>query len=220
MPSKRTLLGISILILTGLIFYVIVGPELGKQGLDLNETKSKVLSDVKAQKEYVNKTAKWMEEEGEQDIGYFHPPLDDSKSIDQRKDVLNYFVTGLLENDLDIFLSSFNPESISKDLFKSNVQDKVLVAEDIMERISRKNQIEDIKYKIKKGKINTEFNKISVTITYKDKEKAAFILDIKPVIDSHHEGESVYVITTSVWNIIEKIESSCSLVKKFDRNEK
>lgn len=203
-------IGIS-LIFVGLVVYVIFGPELGKKEMALVATKNEVLSEVNQTKEYVNKTAKWMEETGEEtDIGYFNPPDEHKENEDPKVDVLKYFITGLIANDMDIFLSSFNPESISRDLFQSDVEDKTKVAEEIMNRISRDGQINDVQYKVEKGGFKTgEKNKLAVTITYKDEQSANFKLDILPMGDSHHDDkDSIYVISTSAWELIEQIEKS------------
>ncbi|WML38145.1 hypothetical protein RCG19_13010 [Neobacillus sp. OS1-2] len=210
MSSKVVKISLSIIIFFLLMMYIIWGPEAGKKQLELDSTKNEVINEVQQTKEYVNKTSDWLESEGRNpEIAYFNPPEDSSKNKDPKTDVLKYFIAGLLTNDIDIFLSSFYPETISKDLFQSNITDKVKVAEGIMERISRNGQITDVQYVVKKGAFNTETNKISVILIFKDEKKAKVTLDIIPVKDSHEKDEkSVYVINTSAWKIIEQIENS------------
>ncbi|WP_158587591.1 hypothetical protein [Neobacillus notoginsengisoli] len=193
-----------------MVGYIVFGPELGKQELAIAETKQEVLNEIKSSKDYAEKTAGWMGIEGaETDIGYFNPP-EEKESKDARLDVLKYFITGLLANDMDIFLSSFNPETISKDLFQSEISDKTEVAKEMMNRISRNGQITDVNYRVEKGSLKTnERNKLSVTFTYSDKKKAKIKLDIIPFSDAHHDDkESIFVITTSTWDLIKDIEKS------------
>lgn len=210
MNTKLIVIGISLLV-SVLVANVILGPEIGKKELALGATKNDVLREVNNAKEYVNKTSEWMGENGEgSDIGYFNPPEENKKNEDPKIDVLKYFIAGLLADDMDIFLSSFNPESISKDLFQSEVEDKTKIAEEIMSRISRDGQIKDVQYKLEKGAFNSgERNKISVTLTYKDNQNAKVKLDIIPLSDAHHDDkESIYVIATSAWKIIKQVEKS------------
>lgn len=208
MSTKFVTISFSIIIFILLIMYLIWGPESGKKQLELDSTKDEVLSEIQKSQEYVDKTTKWLEDE-DADIAYFHPPEEHKSNEDPKTDVLKYFIAGLLANDSDIFLSSFYPESLSKDLFQSNISDKEKVAKEIMQRISRNGQIADVEYVVKKGAFNSETNKISVHFIYKDEKKAKVTLDILPVADSHDHGEeSIYVITTSAWKIIEQIENS------------
>ncbi|QCJ45500.1 hypothetical protein FAY30_26540 (plasmid) [Bacillus sp. S3] len=212
MNKKLIIIGPGI-IFVSLVTYIILGPELfGKNELALEATKKDVLNEVKKTKEYADKTSKWMGENGEDtDIGFLHPPEEHKKNEDPKLDVLKYFIAGLLAKDIDIFLSSFNPETVSKDMYQSKVEDKTKVAKEIMNRISREGQIKDVQYKIEKGAFTSGVrNKLSVTLTYKDNRSAKVKLDIIPLGDAHqHENkESIYVITTSAWKIIEQIEKS------------
>lgn len=210
MSTKAVTISFSIIIPLLFIMYLIWGLETGKKQLELDSTKNEVVSEVRKAQEYVNKTSKWLESEGEDsEIAYFHPPEEHDENDDPKTDVLKYFIAGLLANDLDIFLSSFYPESISKDLFQSDTPDKEKVAEEIMQRISRNEQILDVEYVIKRSTFNSETNKVSVNFIYEDGKKAKVNLDILPVTDSHDkEEQSIYVITTSAWKIIEQIENS------------
>lgn len=208
---NKKLIIVGSIIFLGLVTYVILGPEFGKKELTLGTTKNEVLNEVNKGKDYADKTSKWLRENSDDsDIGFLNPPEEEKKNADPKLYVLKYFIAGLLANDMDIFLSSFYPESISKDIFMKEAEDTTQVAKEIMNRISRNGQIIEVKYKIEKGKLNSKGkNRLLVTLTYKDKKKANVILDILPLNDAHHEHkESIYVISTSAWKIIEQIEES------------
>jgi hypothetical protein len=208
MPTRIIIIGIGIITFGVMLVYLNWETALGKQQLDLELTKNEVLSEIHEAKEYVNKTANWMGTEEDTEIGYFHPPEEDEHRGDTKQNVLKYFIVGLLEDDLDIFLSSFYPESISKDLYQSTEPDKEKVARQIMARISRNGQIADIHYDISKGSFNSNANEIDILITYEDEKKAGIILDITGLADAHHPEEKIYVIQSSAWDIINDIEKS------------
>lgn len=213
MNSKIVLGSLGGLIIIGIVLFIVFGPSLDKDTLDLEETKAEVLEEVEETKNYAEETTKWMEENGvEEEVGFFNPShseQQDEQSI-PKEDVIKYFVAGLLDKNIDIFLSSFYPDSISKDLFKHENPDKFVVTEEIIDSISRKGTIENIEYKVNKGFMDQETNTIILTITYKDKQKADISIEIMPVEDVHSEEEvhQMYVITNSVWVMIDQIKNS------------
>lgn len=212
MTKRRLSIACLIVILLSLVFYLIWAPQSGeKEDIVLNTAKEDVLDEIQESKEYVNDTVEWMEEsEGDGDLAFFNPPSEHKGDVDPKGNVVKYFIAGLMANDVDIFLSSFHPESISKDLFKSKNPDKVKVAEEIMDRISRAGQLKEIQYGKRKGILNTETNTLTLYLSYKDDKKAEILLDIISLSDAHHEGkgEGIYVITTSAWEIVRQIKNS------------
>ncbi|MEK3993069.1 hypothetical protein [Robertmurraya sp. FSL R5-0851] len=214
MNSKLIWSLVIIFIIAGVSVYLFISPSLGKQSIDLVEAKSEVLTEVEEYKEYANNTTEWIEKNGvEAEIGFFTPSEEDhNHHSDPKEDVIKYFIAGLLDNNIDIFLSSFYPDSISKDLFEHKNPDKFAVTEEIMQRLSRKGTLKAVDYKVNKGFMDQETNSITLTITYRDKKKADIILELMTVEDIHHEGEvhQMYVITNSVWDMIDHIENSTS----------
>ncbi|MFT9496931.1 MULTISPECIES: hypothetical protein [Bacillota] len=205
--DKKKISAIALLLfLIGLLFYLIVAPEGEQEDMDLDKTKEEVLKEINSSEEYVKNTVDWADKDTE--IAYFNPPHVEESNYDPKKDVAKYFIAGLLTNDIDIFLSSFYVQTISEDLFRSKEPDKMLVTKEIMRQITRDNQLKEIKYSDKKGVFNTETNKLSLTLIYKDNKEARINLQAILLEDAHgdHE-EKVYVITTSVWDIIEQIKT-------------
>jgi hypothetical protein len=200
------------MIVIGTILFIYLGSSQGKRTLNLEETKAEVLNEVEEAENYAEETSEWMEKNGVEEIGFFNPPHNEEpqEKSELKLEVVKYFVAGLLDNNIDIFLSSFYPESISKDLFKQKNPDKYVVAQEIIDRISRKETIENIEYKVNKGFMDRETNAFTLTIIYKDKQKADITLEVMPVEDVHSEEEvhQMYVITNSVWDMIEQIENS------------
>jgi len=209
MIKRRLTIVFLILALLASVFYLIWGPESGKkENISLKIAKDEVLDEIKESREYVNDTAEWMGEDA--DIAYFNPPSENNEEDDPKKNVLKYFIAGLMANNIDIFLSSFHPESISKDLFKSENPDKMQVAAEFLERITRYGKLKEVQYGERKGILNGATNTLTLYLTYEDNQKAKILVDIMPLSDAHHEGKEkgIYVITTSAWEIIKQIENS------------
>lgn len=213
MTKRNIFIALSTIALLVLILYLIWGPELGKEEeLDLDAITNEVLVELKANEDYVKKTAEYMgEENGE--IAYFYPPEDagnHGNKKEKKKDVVKYFIAGLLTNDIDIFLSSFYPETISRDLFASDNPDKDAVAQEIMGKITRADQLQKVEYGERKGLLKQDSNTITLIFTYIDGKKAEIRVDTLPLVDAHHEGEedAIYVITSSAWDMISDIEKS------------
>lgn len=200
------------LIIVGISLYIFISPTLGKHSLDLEETQNEVLAEIEKNNSYVQETTEFIEKNGgEAEIGFFNPTHEEEESHDSdpKEEVVKYFITGLLKNDIDIFLSSFYPDSISKDLFKSDNPDKFSVTEDIIKEISRNKTIKALDYRVNKGFMDQETNTITLTITYKDNQKADINLELMTVEDIHDEEvHQMYVITNSVWDMIDQIKNS------------
>jgi hypothetical protein len=195
--------------LMGLLFYLILSPGGKQEKMNLDKTKEDVLGEINASKEYLKQTTEWMgDKSADGDIAYFNPPHKKVKNQDPKKDVVKYFIAGVLINDVDIFMSSFYAQTISEDLFKKDVPDKTVVVKEIMHRISRNGQLKDVQYKDKKGIFNSETNQLSLVLIYNDNKQATITLQVIPVEDEHGEHEEkVFVITTSAWDIINQIET-------------
>jgi hypothetical protein len=173
--------------------------------MDLESTKESVRKEIEELEGYVENTTEWAGEDiGE--IGYLTPKKDDGPKTEPMEDVLKYFIAGIVDHDIDIFLSSFHPETISKDLFKIDISDKRQVVADMIKEISRNGTVSSVQYSGRKGIFNSVTNEVKVSFIYEDKLTVKVDLTVTPVGDSHHEEEKLYVITTSVWDIINQIK--------------
>lgn len=211
MNKRNIFISLFTILLLAIIFYLIWAPESGeKKMIELESTKEEVLKEVQAANEYAKKTAEWGEVNGG-DVSYFNPPVEHNSDRDPKEDIVKYFLAGLYANDVDIFLSSFFPETISRDLFKSKNPNKDEVTREIMTKITRNGKLDSIEYGIRKGAWNQDSNTLTLDITYKDGKEAKIVIDTVPLTDSHgdHENDhSIFYITTSAWEIVRQIESS------------
>jgi hypothetical protein len=175
--------------------------------MDLESTKETVTKEIEEMERYLENTTEWAGEDiGE--IGYLTPKKDDTPKTEPMEDVLKYFIAGIVDHDIDIFLSSFHPETISKDLFKIDISDKRQVASNMIKEISRNGTLSSVQYSGKKGIFNSPTNEMKVSFIYEDKLIVKVDITVTPVGDSHHEEEKLYVISTSVWDIMNQIKDS------------
>lgn len=211
--NKQRFYGIIVLlVLIGSLFYLMFSPNGKQEKIDLATTTKDVIQEINVSKEYVKKTTDWMGKgnDGSEDL-YFHPPRVKNNNQDQKKDVVKYFIAGLMTNDADIFMSNFYVQTISEDLFKTKTPDKTEVVKEIMNRISRNGQVKEVRYADKKGIFNSETDKLTLILVYKDNKQANITIQVLPVHVSHKEsGGKILVIKTSAWDIIKQIETRTS----------
>lgn len=204
---KRILSIMALIILLFVIILLMFYPNLQKpKEFDLASAKDEVLNEIKTNKEYQQKVSKW--NTTEEDSGYLNLPEKNVSNKDPKLDVLKYFLTGIQTNDVDIFLSSFYPQSISEDLFKVKTDsiDKTEVVKEIMKRISKDGKLVNVKYIDEKGALGSSTNKITLILQYKDKTEVKVKISAILLGDKHHKENKVYVINTSAWDIIKQIE--------------
>lgn len=209
MNHRAIWISIVAILLVSFIFYWIWAPESGERNeVKLDTTKEEVLKEVNEAKEYVKKTAEWAEKSGGE-VAYFNPPEEHESETEPKEELVKYFIAGLYTNDIDIFLSNFHPETLSRDLFKSNNPDKDAVARELINKITRDKQLKAVDYDVQKGFWNKDSDALSINITYQDGKVANIVIDIVSLTDSHEEHEhAIFYITTSAWDIIKQIESS------------
>ncbi|KYD23173.1 MULTISPECIES: hypothetical protein [Bacillales] len=194
-----------------LLYYVIVKEGSGKEEIQLAEIEREVSQELQSLQNYIDKTAQWAENQGidAQDIAYFHPDTEKNSkhSQDPKKEAIKYFVGSLITENVDLFISSFSVESISRDLYRVENPDKIAVAKEMMDRITR-NGISKIYYEEKRGIFNTPSNKIVLTFIYNDSRQAEVSIELDNLSgDIHHDhSDESYVITTSVWQVVKQIE--------------
>lgn len=210
MDKKRIGAITFLILLVGFLLYLVLHPSEKQDSINLEKTQNDVLNHVKSSKRYVKNTIKWMGgNQMDKDIAVFNPPSPQDGVQDPKRDVVDYFLAGLLSQNVEVFLSSFSVQTISEDLFKKTNTDKTEVAKEIIKDITRNGQLKGVKYEDKKGTLGTDTDKLSLILTYKDTKQAKITLQVMPVSDSDHQSEeaSVDVITTSAWNIIEQINA-------------
>lgn len=183
-----------------------------KEMLPLDQTTEEMITNIQVTEKYVNDTTKWMEQHGEEIVlGYFTPPKkENTQEYDGKKEVVKLLIAGIQTNNVDIFLSSFDVKTISNDLSKYDVTERFNAAEEIMNRISRNGQLKEVYYEDIKGFFDTQTKELNVTFVYADNSKAKITLETVVYGDNHENTRSpaMYAISTSVWEIINKIETA------------
>lgn len=191
------------------VLYLTFLPSNKEAPMDLKETQEQVAAQIESDKEYTDKTLEWATEQKEDiDVGFIEPHTEKVNDVSPQRDVVNYFITGILNQDIGLFMSTFKTETISSDLFKVDNVDKQDVAKDIINRISRENTIKGVNYKEKKGVFGGETNEVELEFKFKDGKSSPVSLSLEPIEEAHsdHSHDEILVITTSSWDIINQIE--------------
>ncbi|MCM3216732.1 hypothetical protein M3612_19795 [Niallia taxi] len=191
------------------ILYLVFLPSNKIAPMDLKETQEQVAAQLEADKEYTEKTIEWATEQKEDlDVGFIEPHTEKVNDVSPQRDVVNYFITGILNQDVELFMSTFQTETISSDLFKVEETEKQKVALDIINRISKNNSIKGVNFKEKKGVFGGETNEVELEFQFKDGKSRSVTLSLESIEEAHsdHAHDEILVITTSSWDIIKQIE--------------
>src|SRR5690606_10227551 len=136
-----------------------------KEMLPVDKTKEEVLANIEKAKADYEKTSDWIQDMNEDvEVGYITPnnTTESVENFDPKKDLINYVNAEITANDADIFISCYDVETISNDLFSVEELDKRIVVEDIINRISRDGKLKEIEYKEKKGAFGAPSNEIQL----------------------------------------------------------
>ncbi|MEK4671373.1 hypothetical protein [Niallia sp. FSL R7-0271] len=191
------------------VLYLIFLPSNKLAPMDLKQTQEQVAAQIESDKEYTEKTLEWATEQKEDiDVGFIEPHTEKVNDVSPQRDVVNYFITGILKQDVGLFMSTFKTEIISSDLFKVDKVDKQEVAIDIINRISRNNTISGVNFKQKKGAFGGETNEVELEFEYEDGKSSPITISLESTEEAHsdHAHDEILVITTSSWDIIKQIE--------------
>jgi hypothetical protein len=191
------------------VVYFIFLPSQKEAPMDLKATQEQVAAQIESDNEYQKKTIEWATEQKENlDVGFIEPHQKKVNDVSPQRDVVNYFITGILKQDVELFMSTFQTETISSDLFKVEETDKQKVAQDIINRISKNNSIKGVNFKEKKGVFGGETNEVKLEFQYKDGKSSLVTLSLESIEEAHsdHAHDDILVITTSSWDIIKQIE--------------
>ncbi|MEM5014027.1 hypothetical protein ABER75_11575 [Niallia taxi] len=209
MTKKSFLIMIGSTLTLLFVVYFIFLPSQKEAPMDLKATQEQVAAQIESDNEYTEKTIEWATEQKEDlDVGFIEPHTEKVNDVSPQRDVVNYFITGILKQDVELFMSTFQTETISSDLFKVEETDKQKVAQDIINRISKNNSIKGVNFKEKKGVFGGETNEVKLEFQYKDGKSSPVTLSLESIEEAHsdHAHDDILVITTSSWDIIKQIE--------------
>ncbi|KAA6446985.1 hypothetical protein [Bacillus swezeyi] len=152
---------------------------------------------------------KWVKENGVE-ITHLPHTSNPLEQFTSKKGTIEYFFAVIEMKDINLFISSFQEEVISADLFSDEASDKYAVAEKLMKQISRNHSLKDVQYKSRKGILGTESNTVDLKLIYDDNYEAKITIDLEQVKDQHdtesgHDSHSLYVINTPASEMIKKI---------------
>jgi hypothetical protein len=183
MLSKRGIFILTVSIfIAGNLVYFFGKPQEKFDDINIEKILTEVVTDVKQAK-------------NSQEITSKHKKVKE----DQKRKAVKIFITGLVTEDQDIFLSSFHPKTISKDLFNYKEKDKSKITDEIIRRINRNGQLKHVKFSDKKGWFHSNTNKISLIFIYADQKNVKITLETI-------KFSNTLVINSSSRDIIKQIE--------------
>lgn len=210
MKKILIIFGLSLLVLGVVIFinYFVTDSGLNKESVDLDHSIEELESDLNRVKELQEKQFDEMSEsEKKQNEGYWEEI--DQEMLEKNQNpsyVAKFMLASAKMKDIELFTSAFTFEQFNKDLFESPNENKGAVIEEMMNRITRNNAATQIKIlRVKADSVNQTAN-VKMQVLYSDNEKRN--VDVQMVMQgtSHETSDAIYVITTSVWDIIKQIE--------------
>jgi len=122
-----------------------------------------------------------------------------------KKGVVEYLFATILLKDPNHFVQSFQPTNISEDLFSVENPDKIEVATNMINRISRNGKLSKISYTDNKVSFK-DGETAKVKVYYTDDKIVTLNLSFSRTPTHHDEEDGIYSIETSVWDIIKEIE--------------
>lgn len=207
--DKRRLLFIGLTLLFLSIVYVMWASYETSSATYFSKNNSKqVIKDVEKFKKIEEESYDRIHMMTMDEIGYLPYSYEEiMKKYQTKEGLVEYFAASLFLNDQDLFLQSFTPEVISKDLFSEKEENKYKVIESFINTIRRNNTLTGVGYKTKSNLIGEQDdNKIMLVLKYGDRTVETEI-ELKKLNDYHDTDiHSIYVINTSVKDIIRSIE--------------
>ncbi|MFC0273740.1 hypothetical protein ACFFIX_20345 [Metabacillus herbersteinensis] len=206
---KRTLiLSVTVLLfIAGVGFYYIYRDE-ELEVIELAVAKENVVNDLETVKSQEEQIFKWISSK-ELDTGHLEGKNDDVfNRYRQKKGVVEFLFAAILLEDPNHFIQSFKVETVSADLFEMDNPNKIEVAAEFLNKISRNGQLETVGYEDKIGLFNSESNEAQVDLHYSDGKKVTLTLSFEKTATHHDKDDEIYSITTSPLELIEVIEKS------------
>lgn len=206
--KKIILSCLSLMTITVVIFLLVYLGRDHAEELPINkESQNEILQEIKkveAQEEIVRKWVNTSDYDG----GFVdHPDEEILAKYKNKKGVVEYLFATVLMDNPELFIQAFNTETISKDLFKDDEIDKKIVAQRMMDRISRNKTLVGVGYTPLKGSFGAEKDESKVILRYKDDLEVSLELSFVKGGTAHAEDDEIYSVSTSAWDMIDQIES-------------
>ncbi|MDC3424267.1 hypothetical protein NC797_07065 [Aquibacillus sp. 3ASR75-11] len=209
MKEKQKII-VSITLLSAFVYFLV--------WLQINKNDTEILNIDNAQKDIINditkvqaleqEVYKWVNME-EMDAGILE--AQDNELLQryrEKQGVVEFLFASILMDNPDLFIQSFEPEVISKDLFKIDTFNKSEVAEMFISKISRNGKLEQVGYENSKGILGAKSDKAEVRLRYSDGIEVTLSLTFEKSGSIHQDGGEIYSISTSVWEIIDSINKA------------
>jgi hypothetical protein len=209
---RLSFIGLIILFVSIIVYVVWSSYDMPSASSFSKDNTKQVVKDVEKLKKIEEESYERIQMMTSDDIGYLPYSYEEiMKKYQTKKGLIEYFAASLFLDNRDLFLQSFAPEVISKDLFSEKEENKYKVIGTFMDAIRHNNTLTEVGYKTKSNMLGgQEDNKITLVLKYGDRS-VEIEVELKTMKDYHGtDFHSIYVINTSVKDIIRSIEKELS----------
>lgn len=171
--------------------------------LDIKQDAKDIIHQYEEQKKIEEKIINAAESHEVDDLGYVHYHSHEN-SYNTPKGVVEYLFGTAVAGNIDLFSNAYDFATLAGDIEKEQtIEGKTKLLEEIIQRLTRNNTLIDVNYLGQNS--NNEVTTVKVLLTYEDEKKVKLNIDLIALPDPH-EGNTMYYVNTSSWDLIEKIE--------------
>lgn len=206
--NKRKWITLAVVIgilMAGLLIYLLTYDFDGEE-MNIQQDAKEILKSFEEQKKKEEKIFEWIEAHQVEDIGdtVHQSHSHEANPYNSPKGVVEYLFGTALIGDIDLFSSAYDFETLAIDISEEDTYEgKTKLLEEIVFRLTQNNTLQEVGYLGEESK--NGLTEVEVVLTYKDEKKVKLSIETINMINPH-DGEGVYYVKTSVWDLIKKIE--------------
>lgn len=139
------------------------------------------------------------------DVSYLHHHESPLEKFNSKEGTIEFFFASLEMNDTELFISAFQDESITEDLFASDNPDKLSVANELMRKFTKDNTIKEVRL-YKKNDYLSNPNDLKIGIVYENETVHKINIKLHQYKDKHDEHtHSMYVISSKPSELLNQL---------------
>ncbi|MFS8304207.1 hypothetical protein [Bacillus altitudinis] len=139
------------------------------------------------------------------DISYLQHHESPLAKFNSKEGTIEFFFASLEMNDTELFISAFQDESITEDLFDSDNPDKLSVANELMRKFTKDNTIKEVRL-YKKHDYMSNPNEFKIGIMYENETVHKINIKLHQYKDKHDEHtHSMYVISSKPSELLNQL---------------
>ncbi|MBU8855241.1 hypothetical protein [Bacillus altitudinis] len=139
------------------------------------------------------------------DVSYLNHHESPLEKFNSKEGTIEFFFASLEMNDTELFISAFQDESITEDLFASDNPDKLSVANELMRKFTKDSTIKEVRL-YKKNDYLSNPNDLKIGIVYENETVHKINIKLHQYKDKHDEHtHSMYVISSKPSELLNQL---------------